>query len=157
MQDLQASIWCVFSLYSSGEITKAVLLLAQAYTLACLHGLNRLDDPVPNIPVALRFSSIEEEECRCTLWALFVLDRHINYLAGRHFVIDDTLWCVNYPLDDRSLQHGIRPVSFALHTLFDSLTDQFHQGPRTFQPWPGGHNSRQTQRPTGSHFDPIGM
>lgn len=134
MQDLQASIWCVFSLYSSGEITKAVLLLAQAYTLACLHGLNRLDDPAPNIPVALRFSSIEEEECRCTLWALFVLDRHINYLAGRHFVIDDTLWCVNYPLDDRSLQHGIRPVSFALHTLFDSLTDQFHQGPRTFQP-----------------------
>ncbi|THC88601.1 hypothetical protein EYZ11_011952 [Aspergillus tanneri] len=122
LQDLQAAVWCVFSLYSSGEITKAVVLLAQAYTLACLHGLNRLDDPTPNIPLAMQFSPVEEEECRCTLWALFVLDRHINYLIGRHFVIDDSLWCVNYPLDDRSLQHGIRPASEAFNRDLEAIT-----------------------------------
>ncbi|KAJ9492453.1 hypothetical protein VN97_g776 [Penicillium thymicola] len=32
----------------------------------------------------------------------------MNHLLGRHFVIDDTLWCVNYPLDDRSLQNSLR-------------------------------------------------
>lgn len=56
----------------------------------------------------MRFTPLEEEECRCTLWALFILDRHMNHLLGRHFVIDDTLWCVDYPLDDRSLQNGLR-------------------------------------------------
>lgn len=108
MRDLQAAVWCVFSLYYSGETTKAVVLLAQAYSLACLNGLNKLDDPNPNVPPTMRFSPVEEGECRGTLWALFVLDRHINYLMGRHFVIDDMQWCVNYPLEDRSLQHGLR-------------------------------------------------
>ncbi|PYI12321.1 hypothetical protein BO78DRAFT_392184 [Aspergillus sclerotiicarbonarius CBS 121057] len=111
LKNLQAAVWCVFSLYNSGEIAKSVVLLAQAYSLACLNGLNRLDDPSPNIPPTAQFSALESEECRCTLWALFVLDRHINFLMGRHFVIDDTLWCVNYPLDDRSLQYGLRPES----------------------------------------------
>ncbi|KAL6234756.1 hypothetical protein BDW75DRAFT_230857 [Aspergillus navahoensis] len=105
LRDLQAAVWCVYSLYYSGEITKAVMLLAQAYSLACLNGLNRLDDPSPNVPTIMRFSPIEEEECRGTLWALFVLDRQINYLMGHHFVIDDMQWCVNYPLDDASLQN----------------------------------------------------
>ncbi|EAW12275.1 MFS transporter/fungal specific transcription factor domain-containing protein [Aspergillus clavatus NRRL 1] len=109
LRDLQAAIWCVFSLYYSGEMTKVVVLLAQAYSLACLNGLNKLDDPNPSIPATMRFSPLEEEECRGTLWALFVLDRHMNYLMGRHFVMDDIQWCVNYPLDDRSLQHGLRP------------------------------------------------
>ncbi|CAG8886379.1 unnamed protein product [Penicillium egyptiacum] len=108
LRDLQAAVWCVFSLYHSGTIVKAVVLLAQAYSLACLNGLNRLDDPNPNMLATMRFSPLEEEECRCTLWALFILDRHMNHLLGRHFVIDDTLWCVNYPLDDRSLQNGLR-------------------------------------------------
>ncbi|KAI9375262.1 hypothetical protein BJX61DRAFT_494969 [Aspergillus egyptiacus] len=107
--DLQAAVWCVFSLYYSGEITRAVVLLAQAYSLACLNGLHQLDDPNPNVPGTMQFTPLEGEECRATLWALFVLDRHINYLMGRHFVIDDMHWCVNYPLDDRSLQHGPRP------------------------------------------------
>ncbi|KAL5048358.1 hypothetical protein BDW71DRAFT_196032 [Aspergillus fruticulosus] len=102
--DLQAAVWCVYSLYYSGEITKAIMLLAQAYSLSCLNGLNRLDDPDPNAPITMRFSPIEVEECLGTLWALFVLDRQINYLVGRHFVIDDMQWCVNYPLDDASLQ-----------------------------------------------------
>ncbi|KAL4757351.1 fungal specific transcription factor domain-containing protein [Aspergillus foveolatus] len=99
-RDLQAAVWYVYSLYYSGEITRAVMLLAQAYWLACLNGLDRLDEPDPN-----------KEECRGTLWALFVLDRQINYLMGRHFVIDDVRWCVNYPLDDASSQsqHGLRP------------------------------------------------
>ncbi|KAF7134199.1 hypothetical protein CNMCM5793_005927 [Aspergillus hiratsukae] len=108
LRDLQAAVWCVFSLYHSGAITKAVMLLAQAYSLACLNGLNRLDDSNPNMLATMRFSPLEEEECRCTLWALFILDRHINHLMGRHFVIDDTLWCVNYPLDNQSLQNDLR-------------------------------------------------
>lgn len=108
MRDLQAAVWCVLSHYILGDITKAVVLLAQAYSLACLNGLNRLDDPNPNVPWTVRFSSLEEEECRGTLWALFVLDRHINHLMGRNFVIDDVQWCVDYPLDDWSLQHGLR-------------------------------------------------
>ncbi|CAI7630801.1 unnamed protein product [Penicillium palitans] len=107
LRDLQAAVWCVFSLYHSGAITKAVVLLAQAYSLACLNGLNRLDDPNPNMLVTIRFSPLEEEECRCTLWALFILDRQMNHLVGRHIVIDDMLWCVNYPLDNRSLQNGL--------------------------------------------------
>ena len=85
------------------------MLLAQAYSLASLNGLDKLDDPNPNIPRTIQFSPLEEEECRGTLWALFILDRHINYLMGRHFVIDDMQWRVNYSLDDRSLQHGLRP------------------------------------------------
>jgi hypothetical protein len=110
---MQAAVWCVYSLYNAGDITKAAVLLAQAVTLASLNGLNRLDDPNPNIALAIQFSPIEEEECRCTLWALFLLDRHINYLMGRHFVINDTLWCVNYPLDDRYLQNGLSQVSWS--------------------------------------------
>ncbi|KGO56852.1 hypothetical protein PEX2_076800 [Penicillium expansum] len=108
LRDLQAAVWCVFSLYHSGAITKAVVLLAQAYSLACLNGLNRLDDPNRSMLATIQFSLLEEEECRCTIWALFILDRQINYLVGRHFVIDDMLWCVNYPLDNRSLQNGLR-------------------------------------------------
>ncbi|KAL4816522.1 hypothetical protein BDW67DRAFT_175447 [Aspergillus spinulosporus] len=85
LRDLQAAVWCVYSLYYSGQITRAVMLLAQAYSLACLNGLDRLDEPNPNI----------------------------NYLMDRHFVIDDARWCVSYPLDDASLQsqHGLRPDS----------------------------------------------
>ncbi|CBF79677.1 predicted protein [Aspergillus nidulans FGSC A4] len=111
LRDLQAAVWCVYSLYYSGEITRAVMLLAQAYSLACLNGLDRLDEPGPNVPATMHLSPIEKEECRGTLWALFVLDRQINYLMGRHFVIDDVRWCVNYPLDDASLQSqpGLRP------------------------------------------------
>lgn len=105
---MQAAIWCVFSLYSCGEFAKAVSLLSQAYALVCLNGLNRLDDPISTLPQTVQFSSpVEEEECRCTLWALFVLDRHINAFWGRYFVIDDLAWCVNYPLDDLSLQRGL--------------------------------------------------
>lgn len=114
---MQAAVWCIFSLYNAGEITKATVLLAQTYTLACLNGLNRLDDPNPIVPVTIKFSPVEEEECRCTLWSLFILDRHINYLIGRHLAINDKLWCVNYPLDDRSLQNGLRPVSLPVMRL----------------------------------------
>ncbi|KAL4771558.1 hypothetical protein BDW60DRAFT_207925 [Aspergillus nidulans var. acristatus] len=95
---------------SSRGITRSVMLLAQAYSLACLNGLGGLDEPDPNVPATMHLSPIEMEECRGTLWALFVLDRQINYLMGRHFVTDDVRWCVSYPLDDASLQsqHGLR-------------------------------------------------
>lgn len=124
MRDLQAAVWCIFSLYYSGQITKAVILLAQAYSLASLNGLDKLDAPNPNIPRTIRFSPLEEEECRGTLWALFILDRHINYLMGRHFVIDDMQWCVNYPLDDRSLQHGFRPEAEHYNRGLAALTSE---------------------------------
>jgi hypothetical protein len=29
-------------------------------------------------------------------------------MIGRHFVIDDMLWCVNYHSDNLSLQNGLR-------------------------------------------------
>ncbi|KAL4996791.1 hypothetical protein BDV10DRAFT_202241 [Aspergillus recurvatus] len=79
LRDLLAAVWCVYSLYYSGEITKAVMLLAQVYSLASLNGLNKLDSPNPNVPTAMQFSRLEGEECQGTLWALFVLDRQINY------------------------------------------------------------------------------
>ena len=100
LQDLQAAIWNIYLHYIAGNSVKASLLLAQAYTLACLFGLTRIDDDRKPSHVNLPFSNAtEEEECRSTMWALFILDRHNSFLHGLHFAVNDRLFYVDYPRD----------------------------------------------------------
>lgn len=107
MRIIQAAVWCVYFLYHFGSITRATTLLAQAYTLACLNRFHQIDEPGRLGEVTSNLASVEKEECRSTMWMLFILDRQVNYLIGRHFVINDHLFFVNYPLDDMSLQNEL--------------------------------------------------
>ncbi|PGH13507.1 hypothetical protein AJ79_03637 [Helicocarpus griseus UAMH5409] len=108
LRDLQAAIWIIYLHYRSGHIIKAAMHLSQAYSLACIHGLNRIDDDRKpsylNVPVK---GVIEEEECRSTMWALFILDRQINYLHGLHFVVNDRLFYVNFPAESLALPNSM--------------------------------------------------
>lgn len=66
-----------------------------------MHGFNRIDDDrkPAHIKIALA-NRVEEEECRWTMWALLLLDQHINYLHGVYFVVHDHMFYVNYPCNN---------------------------------------------------------
>lgn len=101
LRNIQAAVWNIYLQFIEGDILQASLRLSQAYTLACMHGFNRIDDD--RKPAHLRIPlahAMEEEECRWTMWALFLLDRHINYLHGVHFVVNDCIFYVNYPCNN---------------------------------------------------------
>ncbi|EED21578.1 conserved hypothetical protein [Talaromyces stipitatus ATCC 10500] len=101
LRNVQAAVWNVYLQFMEGDILQASLRLAQAYTLACMHGFNRIDDDRKPTHVKIPLAhAMEEEECRWTMWAFFLLDRHINYLHGVHFVVNDHMFYVNYPCNN---------------------------------------------------------
>ena len=100
LQDLQAAVWITYLQYISRGVVPATMFLSQAYSVACLHGFNRIDDDRRPSHMSLALEGeVEEQECRATMWAFAILDRHINFLHGMHFVVNDRLFYVSHPAD----------------------------------------------------------
>ncbi|OKL62882.1 hypothetical protein UA08_01298 [Talaromyces atroroseus] len=103
LRDAQAAVWNACYDYIQGDLLQATSRLAQGFSVACMHGLNRIDDDYKPLHLILPLNSaVEEEECRWTMWAFYLLDRQVNYLHGVHFAVNDRIFMVEYPCSSLS-------------------------------------------------------
>ena len=113
IQTLQAAVWVVFQIYTSGDLTEAWLFLGKACRLAALLRLDRVDyDRAERSCLASRPQNyIEKEEQRKTVWTLFLLDRFISCFVGFPLAIDEGQFRVNFPIEDDIFQNADCGVS----------------------------------------------
>jgi hypothetical protein len=98
LRDAQAAVWNACYDYIQGELLQATSRIAQGFSVACMHGLNRIDDDYKPLHLILPLNgAVEEEECRWTMWAFYLFDRQVNYLHGVHFAVNDRIFMVEYP------------------------------------------------------------
>lgn len=106
-QSLQAAVWIIFCAFVAGELTEAWFFLGKACRFAHFLGCDRVDsgrsERLVTITPQVR-DTIELEERRKAVWALFLFDRSLSCLAGFSLAIDDRHFHVNFPVDDAQFQ-----------------------------------------------------
>jgi hypothetical protein len=106
-QFLQAAVCLIFHYYISSDVTGSWFFLGKACRLAIILGADHSDSTrEPRIVSFLPKpqDSIEMEEQRKSMWLLVYFDRYMSSLAGFPLAIDDRMYHVNFPIDDKTFQ-----------------------------------------------------
>lgn len=111
-ENLQAAVWILFQTLGTAEIPEVWTFLGKACRFAALLGLDRIDSPrAPSPYVTQPRDSLEKEERRKTMWALFYLDKALSCLCGWALAMNDWQFMVNFPVDDDLFQQSSPEVS----------------------------------------------
>ena len=113
-QSLQAAVWIIFHYYVEANLTEAWFFLGKTTRLANLMGVDRVDSCRTDRFITMVLQprdSIEMEEQRKTMWALFFFDRALSSLVALSLSFDERIFQVNFPIDDNVFQAAAGSVS----------------------------------------------
>ncbi|RPB08252.1 hypothetical protein P167DRAFT_568078 [Morchella conica CCBAS932] len=129
--NVQAAVYiCLYCLVTA-EMAELWVYLAKAYRMCTPLGLHEIDSPRRSGRAGvgpLARSEQELEEQRRAVWAVFVLDRLVSWAPGWPTVVDERVFCVNFPVDEAVFQSGeIEQMSHIViepfaHQLSDLIT-----------------------------------
>lgn len=106
-RSLQAAVWILFADITSAEIHESWLFLGTASRYASMIGADRLDcSNRANLPKGFigPNDQLDLEERRRSMWALYLIDRNLSSLCGMPLAIDDRMFNVNFPVEERAFQ-----------------------------------------------------
>ncbi|KAL9617029.1 MAG: hypothetical protein Q9160_008146 [Pyrenula sp. 1 TL-2023] len=95
--------------------------------LDCSNGAN-----LPKIVVGPK-DQLEIEERRRGMWALYIIDRNLSSLCGMPLAIDDRMFNVNFPVEERAFQDGkdhASPRDFTVDLTALIGPSTFHDDPQ---------------------------
>jgi hypothetical protein len=144
LETLQAATCLVLYAFTVGGHSDGLLILGKASRQAVALGLHHMDSPTRAMLQGMTLPGSgdwrETEQRRRVVWALFILDRGMCFLAGFAYAIDDRQLRVRLPLEEAIFQ--------------DSDEVRFHEIPSS---WGSAHHSQQPQDTAMYSQDPKAL
>ncbi|KAF2636163.1 hypothetical protein P280DRAFT_553235 [Massarina eburnea CBS 473.64] len=122
LRTIQASLCLIFHAYTRGDFSVCWLYVGKAWRQAASLGMNRIDSSNTAVVTIGRKDGLEEgrgylarygwttksaidrEECRRTLWLLFMMDRNDSWPTGWPTVVDERQFKIDIPTTDAVFQ-----------------------------------------------------
>lgn len=113
LQTLQAANLIIYQAMLVTDYCTAWMVLGETWRKAVAMGCSILDGPTKRNLLGLGTLPCrnwpEVEECRRSMWMLFILDRGMCFPIGLEHAIDDRRLCLNLPMADRDFQSRFPP------------------------------------------------
>lgn len=123
LQTLQAANLIIYQSMLMTDYCTAWMVLGESWRKAVALGCSVIDSPTQQRTL-LGLGSLpcrnwpDVEECRRSIWMLFILDRGMCFPVGLEHAIDDRRLCLNLPMADRDFQ-GLNQPEHHVPVLFN--------------------------------------
>ena len=121
LRTIQAVLCLIFHAYTKGDFSACWLFVGKAWRQAAAMGMNRIDSAAVVLAVGRKDEGIEKrgnygriewssrtaiegEECRRTLWLLFMMDRSQSWPTGWAHAIDERQFKIDIPTSEAVFQ-----------------------------------------------------